>query len=700
MASLTVTQPTGEGISLKFVYGAAAAETAVSGTVYLATTSIDNQEFISKDFVYTGNQATVILTTAELVRVYTQGNVNSGTYTATVTMSATALNSLGATVTQTTITGLATAATLTYQAVPTTPTVTTISAQDGYIQFIFTTVSAVALTLSAGNAVCDVIVNSANDGIETFSGLASSAYSSDGTTRTVTVQTGAASLTNGQSYEAAVRTSNANGNSLFSDTQTIVPNNLPNALAGVAVNTAYSSGTTLDGTNAAVMTATWTDADANTGGTVLVRFGVVDGNGDFNANPAIQQATVTLTAANYTGAATAVGSLNILNAWYGASQSGVAINSGSAVTEIDVVARIEQTTSGVTTSSALTTAVPVFKITLPTISAIDIISVNAAGLQTFNLSSGGTAVDSATSQNGNTAATLVAAYNGVNYAIATTISNNSSLAQDAAWGQLTYTLVDAGSNGNLTYTLSLPDANGTQSGGSLVSYGVTRTQALHAFKDPEAPDVTLVGGAVTVPPTLTVTDAQENFGYTVASYTANVYDNAVNSYKTYTNATYNGTATVATANTGSAYVVAQYLATVTKNLSGIPSPAYDGTYTSPTITGTAGAIALYFVNPTITSVSINNAVMTIAGNTGGSLFDAAGVTSIGFVAQAGSFNLSTKTANMQAGITPTNAAACAYSVAVTHDSNLQLNVNSNGGAFDGFGFVNSNNANSALSILN
>ena len=332
----------------------------------MASTAIDNQEFIAKNFVYTGNEATVVLTTAELVRVYTQANVNSGTYTGTVTMSATAIAANGTTVlaTQTTISGLATAQTLTYQAVPTTPNVTTLSAQDGYIQFIFTTTSAVALTLSGANAVCDVIVNSTLGGIQTFSGLASSAYTSDGTTRTVTVATGNATLVNGRSYEAAVRTSNANGNSLFSDTQTIVPNNLPNALASVAVNTAYSSGTTPDGTNAAVMTATWADADANTGGTVLVRFGVVDGSGDFNANQAVQQATVTLTAANYTGGATAVGSLNILNAWYAASQSGVAINGGSVVTEIDIVARIEQTTSGVTTSSALTTAVPVFKVYL------------------------------------------------------------------------------------------------------------------------------------------------------------------------------------------------------------------------------------------------------------------------------------------------------------------------------------------------
>ncbi len=98
----------------------------------MATTSSDNQEFIAKNFVYTNNSATIVLTTAELVRVYTQGNVDSSTYTATLTMSATALDSNGTTVTQTAFTGLATANTLTYQAVPTAPAVTTLSAQDGY----------------------------------------------------------------------------------------------------------------------------------------------------------------------------------------------------------------------------------------------------------------------------------------------------------------------------------------------------------------------------------------------------------------------------------------------------------------------------------------------------------------------------------------------------------------------------------------
>jgi hypothetical protein len=92
MATLIVTQPTGEGISLKFAYTPNGAADAATGTVFLATTAIDNQEFIYKDFVYTNNEATVVLSAAELVRVYTQANVDAGIYTAPVTMSATAVD--------------------------------------------------------------------------------------------------------------------------------------------------------------------------------------------------------------------------------------------------------------------------------------------------------------------------------------------------------------------------------------------------------------------------------------------------------------------------------------------------------------------------------------------------------------------------------------------------------------------------------
>jgi hypothetical protein len=98
--------------------------------------------------------------------------------------------------------------------------------------------------------------------------------------------------------------------------------------------------------------------------------------------------------------------------------------------------------------------------------------------------------------------------------------------------------------------------------------------------------------------------------------------------------------------------------------------------------------------------------MVIAGNTRGASFIAGAITSLGFTAGSNGndndFDISTKTADMVLTVPGAsgNLAAYAFEVTVTHDKALVLDRNANGGAFDGFGFVNSSNANSALSILN
>lgn len=692
MATLTVTQPVGEGISLKFVHAPNGGADAVSGTVFLATTSIDNQEFIYKDFVYTNNEATVILSNADLVRVYTQANVDAGDYATDLTMSATSVDTNSVTLTQTTISGLATAKQLTYQSVPATPTVSALQGQDGYISFSFTTTSVESLTLSNGKVLCDIIVNSTTDGIETFT-VESTSYSVDGSTHTVVAQTPVGSLTNATNYEAAIRVSNINGKSLFSDTESIVPSNIPNSLDNTSARTYYSSGTTLNqsaGGIAVIFGAKWLDSDADKGSSVIVRFGVVDGNGDFNTDTDIQQGTVTLTASDFITVSTAIPNCNVRNSWFDA-----AYNDGSDVTQLDIVARIEQTTDGVVNYSNLTAPLTVYKITLPTISAITIESVGGDGLQTFNTVSGGTLVDDI-----NGAGTLTATYNGNDTDIAITTTGNSATVMDADF-TLDYATIDAGSNGTLTFTLSLPDANGTELEGSLVSYTITSTQALHAFKDPEAPTPSITGGAVTIAPTIAVTDEGDNFGYTLDNYNAVVFDEAEPiGYQPFV-ATIDGTSRQADS-TGTSYRVANYKVAYTKNLSGIPSD-YDGKYTTPIITGTSVGTALYFINPTITNITIAGPDMTIVGNTGGATFAAGAITSLGFTAGSSvdDFDISTETANMPA-TGSGNLAAYAFTVTVTHPKALVLDRNNaaTGGQFDGFGFVNASNANSALSIIN
>jgi hypothetical protein len=691
MATLTVTQPVGEGISLKFVHAPNGGADAVSGTVYLATTSIDNQEFIYKDFVYTNNEAIVVLSDADLNRVYTEALHSTRDHTAEVTMSATAYNG-ATTITQDTITGLATAKTLVYQSVPTAPLVTSLQGQDGYISFNFTTTSATspALILQNGNVLCDIIVNSVTYGIQTFT-VEAITQSTNGSTHTISARTEDGTLVNATNYEAAIRVANVNGKSLFSETQSIVPSNIPNSLTIPVAETYYTSGITLDQTEsgiAAVFGAKWLDSDADKGTSVIVRFGVVDGNNEFNADTNVQQGTVTLNAANFTTEATSIPNCNVRNAWFTSAQN------GSDVTQLQIVARIEQTTDGVVNYSNLTTPLTVYKITLPTLSAITIVAVTSTGTQGFNTVSGGTLVDDR-----NVAGTMTAKYNGITIGIPITTTNNSTTLMDGNF-ILDYATIDAGSNGILTFTLQLPDANGTQQSG-IVLYKATSTQALHAFKDPESPIPSITGGAVTVAPTIEVTTEGSNFGYTLDSYDIVVFDQLVTTYKPYI-ATADGSSRQADS-TGTSYIVADYKVSYTKNLSGIPSD-YDGKYTTPTITGTSSGSALYFINPVISSVTIAGPDMLITGNTGGATFTSGAITSLGFTAgnSDDDFDISTQTANMP----PTgtgNLAAYAFTVIVTHaQGTLVLNRNNaaTGGQFDGFGFVNASNANSALSILN
>jgi hypothetical protein len=93
--------------------------------------------------------------------------------------------------------------------------------------------------------------------------------------------------------------------------------------------------------------------------------------------------------------------------------------------------------------------------------------------------------------------------------------------------------------------------------------------------------------------------------------------------------------------------------------------------------------------------------MTITGNTGGASFSTGAVTSLGFVAGSSNddFDISTKAVDMPS-TGSGSLGAYVFIVTLTHDKPLVLNRNANGGQFDGFGFVNASNANSALSILN
>jgi hypothetical protein len=697
MASLTVTQPTGQGIKLKFTYAPNGGVAAATGTVWLGTTGIDNQGFYSTDFVYTDNVATITLSDAALVKIYTQSKVSASNYLAPITMRSIATNVNGDVISTSAFTGVVSNV-LSYSTVPLTPTISSVSGQDGYISLLFTVDSTPAPTVLGGNTypMVDIIVQSTDNGIETYTIQATSS-SNIGSLFTLSVQTDPISSPqiNSQQYEVAVRLSNTNGISTYSDTVTVIPSNVPNSITDVTINTAYSSGTTLHATNSATYSAKWLDADAQNADAdgVVVRWGVLVGGEFANTGGNDQTATTTIATenlVNYTTVATSLPVLPIPRAWFTAAYN------GTDVTQLEIVARMEQTTNGTTLNAGNTSPVVVYDIQLPTIGDISIIGVTSDGLQTFNMVGTGQATDGTP--------TMTSTYNGV--------SVNRPLTYDAVGNTYTitdhhtldYATVDAGSNGILTHTVSLPDANNTVLlGGTPVEYTASVTQSLHAFKHPVTPTVTIVGGEVTIAPTITVTDQGDMFGYTLDSYTVSVFDNLDDSYVTYTNSSATAASIVATSN-GSAYRVGDYHVTYTKNLSGIPA-VYNGTYPSAIITGHSGvtgnasASALYYINPTITGVTVTGANMVVVGNTGGSLFNTDCITSVGFISGGTDFNLSTATANMDNTLTSGNEAAYAYSVTLTHTGDLLLNKMA-GDTFDGLAFVNSNNANSALSIVN
>ena len=221
-------------------------------------------------------------------------------------------------------------------------------------------------------------------GIQTFDVEAITATVLNGVW-TITVATAIGSLINNQVYEYGLAVLSTVGSSDFSTTGTITPSNLPATLQSPTINTYYSSGTTLDATNAAIFTATYKDSDATNPDNVLVVFGVVDANeaDGIHATKRVTQDPFTtqeaIDAADMTTAATAIAPCNIPDAWF------------SGVTQIEITAFVQQTTNSVVTKGLTCAPTTTYKITLPLINPINIVSVSDVGLQTFSTS--GTVVD-------------------------------------------------------------------------------------------------------------------------------------------------------------------------------------------------------------------------------------------------------------------------------------------------------------------
>lgn len=701
MASCTLKQNNNPGVELLVTQTKGDGDAAVKAQVNLATSVADNKRMLHLYLDLTDNgltqTATVTLTDAQLQQIYGSSaaqssykDVNLSVLAATFSDAAmstqlsttnTLLNNAGNAITA-----------ASYKSVPAAGVMQSVTSQDKYATIAMTVSVDEDNDLVKTNGKPTVSISAWTSGaaIQIFhQEAATSSVSGVGTgtlSYTLTARTPGSNLTNGTPYEISCRVRNESGFSASSNTLAVTPGNLPNPLSTLTVSTAYSSGTTLDTTNAAVLTAIFQDADAATADSTLVRFGAMSGS-DFIAEQSATLAfTVTSNGDNsHTGVnGDAVGNMNVPLAWFANASNG----GRGDVTSLEIYARVEQTTNGSTSNGPVVQfntggTGKVYKIVLPTISAISVSSVNGAGLQTLNLASGGTAVDSTP--------TVSSSYNGASANLP--VTHNAGAGTFVLTNSFTfdYDTVDGGSNGDLTVTVLLPDANGTEQHGIVVSYTAGSTQALHAFKDAAAPTPAIVQPAVTAAPEVSVSAEGANNGYTFSSYTYVVKNASDQTIATYTGKT--AAAFTANATDGAAYAIGNHSVTVTKILTGIPS-FYDGTYTLSAPSATSGTVK-YYLNPNITNVTFDGATMQVTLTTGGSNLTAEGsVTTIGFVGTASEYSVSE--VRLAA-----NAIAASENGSVTvnfvHPSALLTNIN--GGTFDAMVVADPSNAVSAFSLV-
>ncbi len=694
--SCTIKQNNDPGVVLLVTHTKGEGDAAVKAQVNLATSVADNKRMLHLYPEMTDNgltqTATITLTDAQLQQIYGSSAAQSSYKDVTLSVLAATFSDAAMSTQLSTTNALLNNAgnaitAASFKSVPAAGVQQSVTSQDKYATIAMTVSVDEDNDLVKTNGKPTVSISAWTSGaaIQIFhQEAATSSVTGTGTgtlSYTLTARTPGENLTNGTPYEVSARVRNASGFSPSSNTLAVTPGNLPNALTTLTVSTAYSSGTTLDTTNAAVLTAIFQDPDAATADSSLVRFGAMSGS-DFIAE---QSATLAFTVTgSHTGAGGSVGDMNVPLAWFANASNG----GRGDVTSLEIYAQVEQTTNGSTSNSPVAQfnsggTGKVYKIVLPTISAISVSSVNGAGLQTLNLASGGTAVDSTP-----TASSL---YNGASANLP--VTHNAGAGTFVLTNSFTfdYDTIDGGSNGDLTVTVSLPDANGTEQNGSVVAYTAASTQALHAFKDAAAPTPAIVQPAATNAPEVSVSAEGANNGYTFSSYTHVIKNAADQTIATYTGKT--AAAFTANATDGAAYAIGNHNCTVTKILTGIPS-FYDNSYTLSAPSATSQTVK-YYLNPNITNVTFDGATMQVTLTTGGSNLTAEGsVTTIGFVGTASEYSVSEIRLAANAIASSENGSV---TVNFVHPSTLLTNIN--GGTFDAMVVADPSNAVSAFSLV-
>ena len=499
----------------------------------------------------------------------------------------------------------------------------------------------------------------------------------------------ATSLDNGSQYEIFAKFANtgADGNLQYGPKNAIAfqgePNLNPGTVSSVKVHTALDVEGEFDSTNAATVNANWMKTDTDSEGVTPTSYTLLVSRADEDPSKvAVEVAQDAALAADKDTTVT-LAPATIPRAMFIQGENQMAVK-----------LRIKQYYQDGT--SKLGNAVPgtVHKMIKPT--------VNTA--VTLGDNDGDQTVRATTGSEGAGAYTLTSTFNGVDSTIAATPTEVT----------LNYDDINAPGNKTVEFTFAVVDANiGT------ATYSVTSSKVLYPFKSPVGPATpTITVARFNADPVIGFEMGTElNNGWSIASYTVVVEYVAPTGNET---ATYgnpysltfeydNMSASItATSNTLSPYIAGDYKVTVTTNFSAVSIPdEYQALYEVPDAMSSESGPARWWTRATITSIDVAGPNMTIAGNNGGAIYTtvaANAITSIGFVAGDPSiendYSMSKVAGAMSAasnGNATDRSAADLFNFTkvLTHDNDLK---DLSGDYLDGLGFVDADNAPSALSI--
>jgi hypothetical protein len=496
-------------------------------------------------------------------------------------------------------------------------------------------------------------------------------------------------LDNGSQYEIFAKFANTGANDAlqYGPKNTTAfqgePNQNPGPLSNVTVATALN-GDVFDSINAATVNAQWVKTETDGDGNQPTSYKMyVAKSGDNSKSLEVAQSGANSVA---TGDIVTLAPASIPRSWF------------VAETEITINVAIKQIyADGSSTLGNVISGGSVFLMIMPSFDGgLTPTTNNVTGVQTVN---------AFVLTPGAGEHTLSSTFNGAD---STSGLNGSQVVK-------TYDEINAAEpNKTVEFTYSVVDAND-----GVTTYAVTSSIELYAFKDPigpNAPTIAITSFGADPVISFTKADSSNNNGWTIASYKVVVEyvgpaGNDVASYGNPYSATFTyaemPVSLTAISNTEFPYIAGDYKVTVTSVFSYVIPTQYNNLAVLPEQMSAESASARWWTRATITDITVTGTTMTITGNNGGATYTTVGedaITSIGFVAGDASiendYSMSKKTQAMSVGSNGlatdrTAANLFDFTVELIHNTDL---IDLSGDYLDGLGFVDADNAPSALSI--